>query len=739
MTMDSATRSRLVGLFVAEAEETLTTLTGLAEKLRVQVAPEDLSDFGRSAHGLKGAAAALGYGALATVLHDVEELSLQLAEAGPDVHRERHARLAQALELLGQGIAHMAASGRDAFPDNLLQLLQELLPHRPATPRSAVGLAPQPPSAVGTGAAAPEARSGGTSPRAEVAAPAAQAAAAPAMQGEGVLERISVPAEEVDAALRLASALARGVALFQEHLAGGTATALEKPRAAAPSTATLTSTAQALAGMAEQLESSISSLRLLPAESAFSGFEQEVEQLAARLGKQASVVLYGLEVRADRRTLQAARTMIRHLVRNALDHGVESPEGRTAANKPIAGRLVIRLETAESSLKVTIDDDGRGFDLPSIRMELSRRSGDPARINTLSDPEVLQLFAFQGGSTRESVSEISGRGVGLSAVAAMARDAGGSIQLATRPGTGSTVIFTLPLEVYAAEVLTFSCDGRLLGLPIQTVERTMYLRAGQDGVQRGPTGYTVAVDESIIPFHRLTETLGGKVGEALERFALVLRTADGIAAFGVDHVGEVIGVVPLSVPGVAFPGGLVSGLAQVADGTVLEILNARQLLAAARAARPALAEDAESPVRGAATSAARAPAPARVDKALEVMLAEDSLATREVLRVLLEEQGFRVRLAADGEEALARVAEQLPDVLVSDVNMPRRDGLSLTRQLRARPETARLPIILLTSQDDAAAQAAGAAAGADAYLIKSRFNAGVLQETLNRIGVRVQR
>jgi chemotaxis protein histidine kinase CheA len=738
MTIDSATRSRLVGLFVAEAEETLTTLTALAEKLRVQAAPEDLSDFGRSAHGLKGAAAALGFDVLATVLHDLEELSLQLAEAAPDSHRERHARLAQSLELLGQGIAHMAASGRDAFPENLLPALQSLLPHRPAAPRAAVGLSAQPPTAPANGASAPPAapQSGANpkSPRAEFASPAS-APATQAAAGEGVVERISVPAEEVDAALRLASALARGVALFQEHLAGGTANALEKPRTAATSTATLTSTAQALAGMAEQLENSISSLRLLPADSAFSGFEQEVAQLAARLGKQASVALYGLDVRADRRTLQAARTMIRHLVRNALDHGIESPEGRTAANKQIEGHLAIRLETAESSLKVTIDDDGRGFDLPSIRMELSRRSGDPARINTLSDPEVLQLFAFQGGSTRENVSEISGRGVGLSAVAAMARDAGGSIQLATRPGAGSTVIFTLPLEVYAAEVLTFSCSGRLLGLPIQTVERTMYLRAGQEGVQRGPTGYTVAVDESIVPFHRLTETFGDEPGEALERFALVLRTADGIAAFGVDHVGEVIGVVPLSVPGVAFPGGLVSGLAQVADGTVLEILNARQLLAVARAARPQLAEAAAS----AASFAARAPAPARVNKALEVMLAEDSLATREVLRVLLEEQGFRVRLAADGEEALARVAEQLPDVLVSDVNMPRRDGLSLTRQLRAKPETARLPIILLTSQDDAAAQAAGAAAGADAYLIKSRFNAGVLQETLNRIGVRVQR
>jgi two-component system chemotaxis sensor kinase CheA len=191
------------------------------------------------------------------------------------------------------------------------------------------------------------------------------------------------------------------------------------------------------------------------------------------------------------------------------------------------------------------------------------------------------------------------------------------------------------------------------------------------------------------------------------------------------------------VPGVAHAGGLVTGLAQVVDGGVIEILNVERLLAAARTSRSRAPEAQAQPSNGAPAHLPKAPAasPAK----LEVMLAEDSLATREVLRVLLEEQGFRVRLAADGEEALARVAEAMPDVLVSDINMPRRDGLSLTRHLRAQPATARLPIILLTSQEDAATQAAGAAAGADAYLLKSKFNAGVLHETLSRIGVRFER
>jgi two-component system chemotaxis sensor kinase CheA len=205
----------------------------------------------------------------------------------------------------------------------------------------------------------------------------------------------------------------------------------------------------------------------------------------------------------------------------------------------------------------------------------------------------------------------------------------------------------------------------------------------------------------------------------------------------------VVGVVPATIPGVAQADALVTGIARLAGGELLSVLNPRLLLARARSfvasprpAEPSASAPPQAQPRGAKPSP---PPPGRRPDgpgSLEVVLAEDSLATREVLRVLLEQQGFRVRLAADGEEALQRIGERLPDVLVSDVNMPRRDGLSLARELRRRTASARLPIVLLTSQDDEAARAAGAAAGADAYLIKAKFNAGVLLETLARIGVR---
>jgi two-component system, chemotaxis family, sensor kinase CheA len=653
---------------------------------------EPLAEFGRVAHGLKGAAAALGYGDLARALHELEDLALGLDGAPENARAARHDRIAGALELLGAGVARMAAGSADAFPEDLVRPLLQI-----------VGAEREPVA----GTASP-----GPSPSAETPSSPAQARAT-----SDAADRISVPAADVDEALRLAASLARAAVQLQETIAGG------------GQGGTHARSAQGLAASAAALEALIASLRLVPAEAALSGVEAEVAELAARLGKDVGLALSGLEVRADRRTLQTARGMIRYLVRNAIDHGMEPPETRSASGKPPRGRLSIAVEAGESALRVEVADDGAGFDVAAIRAEMGRRTGDTERVASLSDEEVLQAWAFEGGSTRESATDISGRGLGLSAVAQLARAAGGGIRVRSVRGLGSAVAFTLPLEVYAVEALTVIAGGRSYGLPLSAVEHTVHLPAAGTAVHDGPAGRTLAVGETILPLVSLADA-AGSAGARRERFAVVVRSDAGAAALAVEDVGAVIGVVPVTVAGVADADALVTGLARLGDGTPLALLNPRRLLGRAREVRAS--------ARGASGPPGHPQAAARAARALEVVLAEDSLATREVLRVLLEEQGFRVRLAADGEEALQRIAEALPDVLVSDLNMPRRDGLSLTRALRAQPGTARLPIVLLTSQDDDATRAAGAAAGADAYLVKSRFNAGVLTETLARIGVRAR-
>lgn len=676
MTFDPETRSRLVGVFVDEAQETLAALELSADRLRDATPPEALTEFGRCAHGLKGAAASLGYEELARLLHALEELSLGLDEDAPGRRLERYVRLRDALSLLANGIAEMAASAHDGFPPAVGAALGDLL-----------GVAAQP--------ALPPAAPGGTA--------------------DAMIERLSVPAADVDEALRIAASLARGAAVLEERLAGG---------ADAPA-------AHALAAAAQHLEASIAALRMVPAGSALAGLATEVEHLAARLGKRVRLEIVGRDVRADRRTLQTARGLLRHLIRNAIDHGIEAPEHRSRFGKPSEGRLALSVETAESALRVALSDDGAGFDLAAIRRELAHRTEDAERVAALSDADVLHQFAAEGGSTREEVSEVSGRGLGLSAVAAATRAAGGSFDVTTTRGSGSTITFALPLDVYAIEVLDVTA-GRRFGIPLSAVERSVCIAAAPEAVQAGPAGRMLAAGEAIVPFVNLAAALGDPPGP--ERFAIVVRTPAGALGLGVDELADVTSVVPKTAGAMARSDALVSGVARLGDGSALQIVNPRLLAAAARAAGAH-----GVPSGGGPDEAARTPRPPSPGRALDVVLAEDSLATREVLRVLLEQQGFTVRLAADGDEALARIRERLPDVLVTDINMPRRDGLALTRELRATDRTARLPVILLTSQDDHGTRAAGAAAGADAYLLKSRFDAAILDETLSRLGVRKSR
>jgi chemotaxis protein histidine kinase CheA len=691
VSRSDATRARLVGLFVAEAEETLEALGRISARLRSQVAEVDLAEFGRIAHGLKGAAAALGYESLSRALHDLEDLALGLAGEDAAASEARHGRLSRALALLGEGVARMSATGQDGFPADLLAPLRALV--------SAAGGAP---------------------------APGEPEPVAPAAPAQDAAERLSVPAGDVDEAMRLAASLARSASQLQEALATGDGA--------------FSAAALVLARSAQSLEAIIASLRLLPAEAALSGLDEEVVHLAERLGKRVALHLGGREVRADRRTLQSARGLIRHLVRNAVDHGVEDPGAREASGKDPVGRLAVQVEAAESALRVSVSDDGGGFDVEAIRREMIRRTGETERVTSLSDEEVLRAWAFEGGSTRPRADQISGRGLGLSAVASMARAVGGAFHVRSVRGLGSTVTFTLPLEVYATDILTVTAGGRPHGLPLQAVERSVHLAALEAAVHDGPAGRTLAVGETILPLVRLAEALGNPDAPGEDRFAVVVRAEGTAVAFAVEDIGSAVGVVPGAVPGLAQADALVTGVARLGDGGAVTIVNPRLLVGRARATRvaPARRPEPSRPVP-------RAPGPAAVPvrpatpTPLDVVLAEDSLATREVLRVLLEEQGFRVRLAGDGEEALVRVGERLPDVLVSDVNMPRKDGLSLTRELRRRTDTARLPVILLTSRDDEASRSAGATAGADAYLVKSRFNAAVLLDTLARIGVRAQR
>jgi two-component system, chemotaxis family, sensor kinase CheA len=700
--MNEATRQRLLDLFFEEAQSSLQDLERLAEAL---VEPNDqaAADFGRIVHGLKGAAAAVGLPLVAELMHAFEALALETHASRGAARAPLQLRLARMV----RGLQVSFSGGPSALTPGALQGLFRIVePQRPASPSPEVAAANLPPPVAGE-ASGLKAAATGTSTGASASVDEASSASKtlrtvePAALEERRKERLAVSADELDVGLRLASQLARESAMLEESL-----TRDQSAGAGA---------AQALARASEQLEQLLFGLRLVPAQEAMAGLEDEVRVLAQKLGRQASLTVQGLEVRADRGTLQLARSLVRHLLRNAVDHGIEVPEARLGVGKPPQGALTLTLSMVEGELRLDLSDDGAGFDAAMIRARLVEASPALAQvIKASSDDDVIQRFAEQGGSTREQASDVSGRGLGLSAVAATARSRGGDFMVRSRAGQGTQVTFSLPLDVFATDVLTVSLGDVVVGLPLSAVERTLFLP--RSSVVPSPTSSTLAIDERIVPLSSLALALGLDLPVGPEPFAVVVEADGRQAGFSVPVLGVTTRLVPRPVPPLVHPEALVSGVATLADGSLLQLINARRLL---------------DLVSTAQASAPRRPETSR--RALDVVLAEDSLATREVLRVLLEEEGHRVRVAADGAEALSRVAEAVPDVVLSDVNMPRLDGFGLTRAVRQRPG-ARIPVILLTSQDDERSRAEGAAAGADAYLIKASFSAGLLRETLQRLG-----
>ncbi len=670
--------AHLRGVFVEEAEQSLRE----AQAHCANWAPGTEAPHRIRAvlHGLKGAAGSVELPALADAIHQFEELFVQ-----------------------GSGEGH---APKPQHVTDLLRGLRDLLPHA----RSPEGL---PASALSeflsrlgeSAGAPPQATARPTGP--------ARPAATPAAPAHALVEHTTVQTDALVQAVALATDLKR--ALAELRVDPGAPEALQRATVGA-----------------EELETLLERLRQSPGAEALEGLDAEGQALAGRLGKAVRMTLSGAEVRCERQVLQKARGLLRHLLRNAVDHGLETPSERTAAGKPAQARLDIALGVDGGQLQVQVQDDGRGFDIAKIRARLGEGM-DEGELSALDDEAALLRFATQGGSTRDEASDVSGRGVGLSAVARAAREAKGTFSIQTRAGLGTTITFTLPVEVWVAEVLTFTVEGTALALPTHAVACAARHRDDDEALQT-PVGEVVSIAGITARKVDLAAALG--LGEAARRpFVVMLQHEERVLALDVDELGAVHRVVPRTSPPVVRPDALVTGLVMLPEFGAVQVLHPGRLLERAALAPAAPAPAARAPsARTPWAKAAAAPARPKTS-GLRVLLVEDSAATREVYRLLLESDGHQVTTAVNGAEGLRAALLAPPDLILSDVDMPVQDGFAMTRALRSHPTVARTPVVLLTSRDDANSRAEGAASGADAYLVKSQFTPAALRGTLARLGL----
>jgi two-component system chemotaxis sensor kinase CheA len=468
---------------------------------------------------------------------------------------------------------------------------------------------------------------------------------------------------------------------------------------------------QRLAGAV--LREDLRALRMVPAALILEPLRRAVRDVAGRLGKQVELELSGAEVRLDRRVVDELRDPLLHMVRNAVDHGIEDPEARRAAGKAAAGRLRVRVEPRGSRIGVLVEDDGAGLDVAAVREAAVRKGVIAAEAAArLSDAEAARLVFQPGLSTAREVTAVSGRGVGLDVVLSTAQRLQGSIDVRHEPGRGTRFELELPLTLAATSALLFRIGREAAALPADGVERVLLLSPADVGTVAGRP--MVKVGDQQLPFAPLAQLLGLPPGEGRPHRmqpALVVVLGAQRAVVAVDEVLGQQDVVVSSLGSRAAKIAHLAGASVLDDGRVVGVLATAEIL---RRVQPA------------ASRAAGASRP-------RVLIADDSLTTRAAMKAVLELAGFAVVPAADGEEAFALIRDQGCQVVVSDVQMPRLDGLALTRRLKADPRLRSIPVILITSLGSPEDRAAGLEAGADGYLVKREVERGMLLELVRQL------
>ncbi|MGZ3442484.1 MAG: response regulator, partial [Polyangia bacterium] len=473
--------------------------------------------------------------------------------------------------------------------------------------------------------------------------------------------------------------------------------------------------AGALDHVSADLRQQVMKLRMLPIARIFTKYHRTVRELSNTLGKRARLEIVGGDTELDKVLIEQLDDPLMHLVRNAVDHGIELPAARRAAGKPDEGVVTLSAHHRGNQIFVEVRDDGAGIDPARLRAKAREKQlASDEELAAMDDTEVLELIFRPGFSTAARVTDVSGRGVGMDVVRDTIAKLSGTIELRSTPGAGTTFALKLPLTLAIVQVLLVRVGGEDYALPLDLVQRTLAVK--ETDVHRVYDREIIFVGEEQIPLVWTADALemgnggppvdlGGAtewpvvlVDAAGQTYALVVERLVGKREIVLKSLGALLNEVPCAA-GATLIGERVA--------VILDVVQLVQRALARPAGRAAVRHE---------PSAAR-PEPKRKPR---ILLAEDSDVVREQLRRVLEAHGYEVVTARDGAEAL-EIANRDPhgfDLVSTDVMMPNLDGYELTRALRQHPRHRDVPLIMVTSRGEHLDRVRGFDAGVDEYMTK---------------------
>ncbi|MGE0434219.1 MAG: response regulator [Planctomycetota bacterium] len=650
--------------FRVEARELLDALVQGADRLSGDDPRDGANRMMRAAHTLKGAAGVVELKELSTRAHELEDLLAPFVKDGVVPGADAARQIDAMLDRIRAGVA--AIPSPDGPP--------------PAAPAPTESTAPAPAPAPAPASVSPE------SP-----VPAAVEAAS---------ETVRVPVAGLDDLLRAtARARNRGRAIAEQ---------LDQAHATADSAEAMRSLVDRLTSDLDSLWSWLCDVRMVPAAMLTDSVRAAASQAARAVGKTVTFDADGADQCIDVRIVTDLLPGLVHAARNAVDHGIESGDQRSAAGKPAAGRVTLRIESAPDSTTVVCEDDGRGFDVDAIARAAVTRGLLPAdRASQLDLPGAIALATSSGFSSREQATAISGRGVGLQILGDAVRRLHGRFEVDSRAGHGTRIVARLPRSIGSLVAVRLDAGRGVAWLPLPALHR-VYRMSEVEALDR-----SLLIDGETLPSIDLARWLGQHEAGVATAVAVIRDGARRIA-LQVHGVGEPREIVVQPLPRRL---GACSGLLGATFDALGEpgpVIDPRTI--------------GSTPAQVAAMTTADAPPAPPL-----VLVVDDSLTSRMVEQSILQTAGYEVDLAENGEQALQRMAQRRYDLVLCDIEMPGINGFELVRLVRAESRFDDLPIVLVTTLDSDADRRRGLDSGAAAWIVKTELDERELLRLCRRL------
>lgn len=716
----------MIELFFDEATERVEALAG--KLVEIERRPDDadlLRDVFRDMHTVKGSSAMVGLAPVNQLAHAAEDLVGQIRDAG----RAADGPVVDALLAALDALRDMLAQARARTPvtvDPAPVVARLRNPTAPVTATPRAQISPQ---------AAPIAHAAGaeTAARATIRVDFDKLDRLMNLVGELVLGRDDLRGAVASlASVTTELAADRGVARKVAHArnagAGGNVRGLDTlseelsrvERVLADVTGELDHGTDRLDAISDELREQVMRLRMVPVAGVFRKHVRTVRDLAASLGKRARLELVGDDTELDKLLVEAVDEPLMHLVRNAIDHGLELPDVRVAAGKPAEGVIRLVARHRGNQVEIRVSDDGKGLDPAKLRVKaLEKGLITSADAEAMDDRTARELIFRAGFSTAAVVSEVSGRGVGMDVVRqTVVNRLKGTIEVESTPGQGSAFVLKLPLTLAIIQVIVARAGGETFAIPLDVVQRVLAIKSAE--IEMIGDREVCVVRGKHVPIIRLEQVLeldDGRDGAELQlvlvenagaSYALVCDQLLGKREIVIKSLGRLLTRVPC-----------VAGATLLADRVAL-ILDIPAIVARALAQPTGVRRTVRTKAAGAAGS--------------HILLVEDGDIVRETLRRLLVDAGYIVTVAVDGQHGLQLAKSRRFDLVSTDVVMPNMDGYELTRALRTMPEYGETPIVMVTSMGERIDRVRGFDAGVDEYITKPHDRTQLLKVVRKLLG-----